>query len=157
MCIYSSSEEGSAIPAAAVPIVVEAVRGCEALTSWVQRFKAKTALLKSSRDRDLRREVLVSHASLKAQAQLDLQQRLRRQKWAEMKARQMAKCDTCFAPISFCSCNSLKNVIMEECEESKKIDAFLNSMNSMNSMSLQQSRKRPSILRSNHNSKRIKT
>ena len=52
-----------------------AINGCENLSHWINRLKAKEAILKSShKNRDLRREVLLSHAAQKAQEQLSHQQ-----------------------------------------------------------------------------------
>lgn len=123
--------------------ISEAIRGCENLSSWISRFKAKEAILKNSRIRDLRREVLILHAANRAQEELELAQRLNRQRWMQLKARQLEKCAKCAAFVNFCTCDL--NCMDVDSEESKKIDEFLEFKR----------KRRPSILKPN--AKRIKT
>jgi len=137
--------------------VSTAIKGCENLTRWISRLKAKEAILKSSRSGDLRREVLLLKATKRAQEQLELEQRLNRQRWIQVKAKEMKKCDFCFALLRFCSCKNYNTTIhnMEadifDDEESKKIDDFFQSLNNAGS----RKRKQPSILK-NYNCKRAK-
>lgn len=122
-----------------------AIKGCENLSNWINRFKAKEAILKSSRVRDLRREVLLLHAAQRAQEQLAHQQSLNRQRWNEIKAKELERCSNCAAFKRFCSCMEMET---DDEEESRKIDHFFESLSNC-------SRKRPSILR-NCQSKRPK-
>ena len=123
-----------------------AIQGCENLSHWINRLKAKEAILKSShKNRDLRREVLLNHAAQKAQEQLSHQQLLNRQRWTDFKARDLQQCKICLATPNFCTCTS-----NELSEESRKFDDFFASL-SVNS----KKRKKPTILRSN-DCKRIK-
>ena len=123
-----------------------AINGCENLSHWINRLKAKEAILKSShKNRDLRREVLLNHAAQKAQEQLSHQQLLNRQRWTDFKARDLQQCKICLATPNFCTCTS-----NELSEESRKFDDFFASL-SVNS----KKRKKPTILRSN-DCKRIK-
>ena len=127
-----------------------AINGCENLSHWINRLKAKEAILKSShKNRDLRREVLLSHAAQKAQEQLSHQQMLNRQRWTQLKARDLQQCKICLATPNFCTCNSHEL----NCEESLKFDDFFASLSVNN-----KKRKKPSILRSTSNieCKRIK-
>ncbi len=105
------------------------------LSSWVSRLKAKETLLKGSRDRDLRREVLVSKAVQKAQQQLETAQRQRRLRWEQLK--RTPRCLKCFCLPSLCCCETntsnsvINNLNLKEDEASQKIDEFLASLNSM--------------------------
>ena len=117
---------------------IQKVQGCEDLTHWIKRLKAKEAILKSNQNRDLRREVLLVHASQRAQEQLELAQRLNRQRWAQIKAKELEKCAQCLAFRRFCSCN---NSMPNASEESKVFDDFFNSM------SLVGKKRKPNILR----------
>ena len=128
-----------------------AIRGCETLTHWISRLKAKEAILKSSRERDLRREVLLLHAAQRAQEQLELQQRLNRQRWTQVKAKELEKCGFCSALKRFCCCSNNQTTTfmdIDDSEESKKIDEFFESLNSG------KKRRQPSILK--QNCKRVK-
>jgi hypothetical protein len=136
--------------------VSTAIKGCENLTMWISRLKAKEAILKSNRSGDLRREVLLLKATKRAQEQLEFEQRLNRQRWIEVKAKELKKCDFCFALLRFCSCKKYNTTIhnMEadifDDEESKKIDDFFQSLSTAG-----KKRKQPSILK-NYNVKRVK-
>ena len=141
MCI--STPELSTLTVSSSNSVIN--RGCESLSHWISRLKAKEAILKSSRERDLRREVLLLKATQRAQAELVHQQRLNRQRWEEVKARQLERCSFCAAFKHLCSC---KSEIMEDSEESKKLDEFFESMSSR--------KRRPSILRASGSCKRAK-
>jgi len=133
-----------------------AIKGCENLTMWISRLKAKEAILKSSRSGDLRREVLLLKAAKRAQEQLEHEQKLNRQRWIQVKAKELKKCDFCLALLRFCSCKNYNTTIhnMEsdifDDEESKKIDDFFQSLNNAG-----KKRKQPSILKS-YNCKRAK-
>jgi len=131
-----------------------AIKGCENLTLWISRLKAKEAILKNSRVGDLRREVLLLKATQRAQEQLELEQRLNRQRWMQVKAKELEKCNFCFSLIRFCSCKSnLYNMESDTYdEESKKIDDFFESLKNPAG---NKKRKSPSILK-NHNCKRAK-
>jgi len=134
--------------------VSEAIKGCENLSHWISRLKAKEAILKNNRESDLRKEVLLSKASQCAQQQLEQQQRLNRQRWSEVKAKELEKCNLCLALKRFCSC-SITTIYMgnldENCdEESKNFDEFFESLNSG-----PRKRRQPSILQKN-NCKRAK-
>lgn len=143
MCINTPAQAEQQTETLAISTVI---RGCENLSNWICRLKAKEAILKSSRVRDLRREVLLLHAAQRAQEQLAHQQSLNRQRWNEIKARDLERCSNCAAFKRFCSCMDME--LDDGGEESQKIDHFFESLSS--------SRKRPSILRNCHNSKRPK-
>ena len=121
--------------------IKEQIEGCETLSHWISRLKSKEAILKSSKFRDLRREVLLNHAALQAQRELEQRQRLNRQRWEQLKAKQIEKCANCNAFQNFCSCSV---IMMDTNEESKKLDEFFDSMNLST-----RKRKIPNILRSN--------
>jgi hypothetical protein len=127
-----------------------AIRGCETLTHWISRLKAKEAILKNNRESDLRKEVLLSKAAQRAQEQLELQQRLNRQRWTQVKAKELEKCGFCSALKRFCCCsnNPTSTFMEDDSEESKKIDEFFESLNSG------KKRRQPSILK--QNCKRVK-
>merc|ERR1712083_532775 len=131
--------------------ISSAIKGCENLSHWISRLKATEAILKSSRDRDLRREVLVLHAAQKAQEQLFLQQKLNRQRWLQLKAKELEKCARCAAFKRFCSC-PMRN-FEDADEESKKMDDFFESLNTATTRPMSK-RRQPSILRTD--CKRIK-
>lgn len=143
MCISTPVEQSESLA------ISSAIKGCENLSNWINRLKAKEAILKSSRVRDLRREVLLLHAAQRAQEQLAHQQSLNRQRWNEIKARELERCSTCSAFKRFCSCMDMMEMEgLDDGEESRKIDHFFESLSNC-------SRKRPSILR-NCGSKRPK-
>ena len=123
--------------------IQQQIEGCEHLSHWISRLKSKEAILKRNKFRDLRREVLLSHAALQAQKELEQRQNLNRKRWEQLKAKQLKKCSNCNAFQSFCSCSS-STVIMMETEESKKLDEFFDSMNIST-----RKRKMPNILRPN--------
>ena len=139
MCISTTSETSKLA-------ISTAIRGCESLSHWISRLKAKEAILKSRRNEDLRRQVLILHATHRAQEELVLQQKLNRKRWEQIKARELEKCSICAAFKRYCSCSEKKS-LMEDSEESKKLDEFFESMST-------KKRRQPSILRTN--SKRAK-
>ena len=126
--------------------IKDQIEGCENLSHWICRLKSKEAILKSSKIRDLRREVLLSHAAVQAQRELEQRQQLNRRRWEQLKAKQLKKCGNCNAFLNFCSCPV---ILMDTEEESKKLDEFFDSMNIST-----RKRKSPNILRPN--CKRIK-
>ena len=135
MCISQQQFEG-------------AIKGCENLSQWINRLKAKEAILKSShKNRDLRREVLLSHAAQKAQEQLTEQQNLNRQRWTQLKARDLQLCKICSATPNFCNCTSAQELYSEE---SLKFDDFFASL------SVNNKKRKPTILSRNNDCKRIK-
>merc|ERR1712018_206365 len=102
---FSRESVSGKMCSAAAADISSAIKGCENLSHWISRLKATEAILKSSRDRDgLRRQVLVLHAAQKAQEQLFLQQKLNRQRWLQLKAKELEKCAQCAAFKRFCSC-----------------------------------------------------
>lgn len=155
MC-YNTPTSSPTTPSNLPSAVSAAIKGCENLTLWISRLKAKEAILKSSRAGDLRREVLLLKATQRAQEQLLLEQRLNRQRWIQVKAKELEKCKFCFAIVRFCSCKNtatssiynMESDIFDE--ESKKIDDFFESLNTAG-----RKRKQPSILK-NYNCKRAK-
>ena len=106
--------------------IKDQIEGCENLSHWICRLKSKEAILKSSKIRDLRREVLLSHAAVQAQRELEQRQQLNRLRWEQLKAKQLEKCGNCNAFLNFCSCSV---ILMDTEEESKKLDEFFDSMN----------------------------
>ena len=136
MCISQQQFEG-------------AIKGCENLSHWINRLKAKEAILKSSfKNRDLRREVLLNHAAQKAQEQLIQQQNLNRQRWSQFKARDLQLCKICSATPNFCTCNSAQELY--ESEESLKFDDFFASL------SVNNKKRKPTILSRKNDCKRMK-
>ena len=129
--------------------IKDQIEGCENLSHWICRLKSKEAILKSSKIRDLRREVLLSHAAVQAQRELEQRQQLNRRRWEQLKAKQLKKCGNCNAFLNFCSCPDV--IMMDAEEESKKLDEFFDSMNIST-----RKRKSPNILRPNNHCKRIK-
>ncbi len=124
------------------------------LCSWVNRLKAKETLLKCSRNRDLRLEVLVTRAFHKAHQQMEEVKRQRLQKWEQLK--KTPRCLGCFCLPSLCCCQSNNAVILhqnskkitdDEDDGSKRIDDFLDSLGAM-------SLKRKSQRSNNENSSR---
>ena len=149
MCLNTISTPSNLSQSAKSVDILTTIKGCENLSIWIGRLKAKEAILKNSRERDLRREVLVSKATQRAQEQLDLQRRLNLERWNEVKAKELEKCNSCFALKRFCSCSNT-TIYMDnlECdEESKNFDDFFESLSSG------KKRKQPSILK---NCKRAK-
>merc|ERR1712018_509002 len=125
---FSRESVSGKMCSAAAADISNAIKGCENLSHWISRLKATEAILKSSRDRDLRREVLVLHAAQKAQEQ----------RWLQLKAKELEKCAQCAAFKRFCSCP----LSFEDTEESKKMDEFFECLNS----NRRSKRRQPSIL-----------
>ena len=126
--------------------IKDQIENCDNLSHWICRLKSQEAILKSSKIRDLRREVLLNHAAVQAQRELEQRQQLNRLRWEQLKAKQLEKCGNCNAFLNFCSCPV---ILMDTEEESKKLDEFFDSMNIST-----RKRKSPNILRPN--CKRIK-
>merc|ERR1712037_803115 len=129
--------------------VSEAIKGCENLSHWISRLKAKEAILKNNRESDLRKEVLLSKATRCAQQQLEQQQRLNRQRWTEVKAKELEKCNLCLALKRFCSCSNTTiymEILMKIAMKSRKI--LTNFFESLNSDP--RKRRQPSILQKNN-------
>jgi len=147
--VINSSNQISQNSAQTTFNVSEAIKGCENLSHWISRLKAKEAILKNNRESDLRKEVLLSKATRCAQQQLEQQQRLNRQRWTEVKAKELEKCNLCLALKRFCSCSNTTiymGNLDENCdEESKNFDEFFESLNSGS-----RKRRQPSILQKNY-------
>ena len=137
MCISNTSSSQTSI-------INNQIEGCQNLSQWINRLKCKEAILKRSKFRDLRREVLINHAAIQAQRELEHRQKLNRQRWEQLKAKQLQKCSHCNAFLNFCSCTSSVISKMDLGEESKKLDEFFDSMNLST-----RKRKTPNILKPN--------